>query len=223
MQATGVLLAEHDTGLRGMLTLPEEQYDPAEYEKKEYDVLDANRDKDIALDTVDQCDNTKDGLTVKASGCEKDDAGNVGYPHEDAMLMTPYITTAGYSAPAVATVKKSNISPEESNMGLTLQVMANSQLLTEKARTKLTEFVSKILNRPGATVLIEGYTASDNDTIENMQLSEQRANLVREILIQQGIDESKITAVGKGIENPRAANDTSNGRAMNRRVEITIQ
>jgi adhesin transport system outer membrane protein len=223
MQATGVLLAEHDTGLRGMLTLPEEQDDPAEYEKKEYEVLDANRDKDIALDTVDQCDNTRGGLTVKASGCEKDDAGKVGYPHEDAVLITPYITTADYSAPASATVKKPSASAEESNMRLTLEVMANSQLLTEKARAELTEFATRVLSRPATTIVIEGYTASDNDTIENMKLSEQRANLVKELLIQQGIDESKISAVGKGIENPRAANDSRNGRAMNRRVEITVQ
>jgi outer membrane protein OmpA-like peptidoglycan-associated protein len=206
-----------------MLTLPEEQDDPAEYQKKEYEDFDANRDKDIALDTVDQCDNSREGLAVRASGCEKEDTGKTGYPHEDAMHITPYITAADYSAPASAAVKKTKGAAMESDMRLTLEVMANSQLLTEKARVELTEFATRVLSLPAATVLVEGYTASDNDTIENMKLSEQRANRVKELLVQQGIDISKITAVGKGIENPRAANDTSKGRTMNRRVEITVK
>ncbi len=225
MQATGVLLAVHDTGLREMLILPEEADDINEYEKDEYKDLGivSNRDNDTVIDTVDQCDNSEDGGDAKLSGCEKEDVNATGYPHEDAWQISPYITADDYSSPIEDTKVSTTAGEGVAEKKLTLEVRADSRLLTPAARRELSSFVAMIAGQPGASITIEGFTASDNDTAENLELSENRANLVKDLLVEQGIDSARITAVGRGIENPRAENDTREGRRMNRRVEITVQ
>ena len=57
----------------------------------------------------------------------------------------------------------------------------------------------------------------------NLKLSQDRANAVRDYLLSQGVKAEKIRAVGRGEANPVASNDTPEGRANNRRVEIVVQ
>lgn len=90
MQATGVLLAEHDAGLRQMVDLSGEDIDRTEDEKI-YKDLDLNRDKDLSVDISDQCDNSLPNLTVQGSGCREENVNTAGYPHGAEAQMSPYI------------------------------------------------------------------------------------------------------------------------------------
>lgn len=224
MQATGVLLSEHDTGIRDMLVLPEEEDDEAMYEEDEYKDhdLDASRDKDVVLDTVDQCDNSITGITVSEHGCEKDDVSTVGYPHEEGWQLSPYIAPNDYSQPIKEEDLKTDVKAETMVGKLILEVNPDSRLLTREAKRQLLDFVESVVIQSEVSVLVEGYTASDNESEENTRLSQQRAELVKGLMVEQGLDEARITAVGRGIENPRASNSTRSGRTMNRRVEITV-
>jgi outer membrane protein OmpA-like peptidoglycan-associated protein len=56
----------------------------------------------------------------------------------------------------------------------------------------------------------------------NLTLSDQRAQAVRDFVIAQGIDASRITAKGYGETKPVATNDTEEGRAQNRRTEVKV-
>jgi OOP family OmpA-OmpF porin len=56
-----------------------------------------------------------------------------------------------------------------------------------------------------------------------MQLSQKRAQAVRDYLVTKGIPNDLITAQGKGPDNPVAENTSIDGRAQNRRVEIVVQ
>ena len=69
---------------------------------------------------------------------------------------------------------------------------------------------------------IEGHTDSTGSYSRNKQLSLERANAVAGYLIQNGIDESRLEAVGLGPDFPIADNSTETGRAMNRRVSIEL-
>lgn len=84
--------------------------------------------------------------------------------------------------------------------------------------------VAKALNDidPTKRIVVEGHTDSRGTDETNLELSRQRATAVRDYLVSQGIAEDRITAVGRGETQPLATNDTAEGRANNRRVEIVV-
>lgn len=90
------------------------------------------------------------------------------------------------------------------------------------AKTKLDE-VAKALQEQGfKKIVIEGHTDSRGNASDNDTLSEKRATSVKDHLVSQGLDSGKIQAVGLGASRPVATNDTPEGRANNRRVELIV-
>jgi outer membrane protein OmpA-like peptidoglycan-associated protein len=75
---------------------------------------------------------------------------------------------------------------------------------------------------PERNILIEGYTDSTGAEEFNQQLSEKRANAVRDALLADAIDLSRMRAIGYGEQFPVASNATAHGRQQNRRVEVII-
>lgn len=71
-------------------------------------------------------------------------------------------------------------------------------------------------------VIVEGYTDSTGAAAYNQTLSERRADSVRMALVKMGVGPERIVAQGYGKEYPVASNSDASGRAMNRRVEVTI-
>jgi outer membrane protein OmpA-like peptidoglycan-associated protein len=90
------------------------------------------------------------------------------------------------------------------------------------AQLGLAKLTGIVLSHPGLKLAVEGYTDTTGTAAFNQTLSEQRANAVRDYLIQQGLDAGSVTAQGFGPANPVASNDTPQGRQQNRRVEIII-
>jgi len=84
---------------------------------------------------------------------------------------------------------------------------------------KLAQFLSE---NPDRKVIVEGYTDSTGTAAHNQSLSERRAGSVRTALVKMGVDPARIVAQGYGKEYPVAENTSASGRAMNRRVEVTI-
>jgi len=72
-------------------------------------------------------------------------------------------------------------------------------------------------------VLIEGYTDDRGSERLNLELSQKRADALRRALISGGVPAKRVKAVGRGESDPVAANDSPEGRAQNRRVEITLE
>lgn len=87
----------------------------------------------------------------------------------------------------------------------------------------LDKVVETLRDLPEAYVIIEGHTDSKGRESSNMELSQLRAESVRAYLVQKaGLDPSRVTTVGYGSTRPVATNDTEEGRALNRRIEIII-
>ncbi|MCO4018085.1 DUF4398 domain-containing protein [Pseudomonas aeruginosa] len=84
---------------------------------------------------------------------------------------------------------------------------------------QLAEFLQQ---NPERQVIVEGYTDSTGSANYNQRLSERRADSVRMALLSRGISPERVATRGYGKEYPVASNGTSSGRAMNRRVEVTI-
>ena len=77
---------------------------------------------------------------------------------------------------------------------------------------------------PALQIQITGHTDSTGDAKANQDLSERRAKTVMQTLVQKyGADAKRLTTKGYGWEQPLAENDTEQGRAVNRRVEIVKQ
>ena len=82
--------------------------------------------------------------------------------------------------------------------------------------------VVKVLNRnPSVKIRIEGNTDNIGTANYNMGLSERRAKAVMEYLVKAGIDKNRLSTIGYGFSKPIATNATDEGRALNRRVELT--
>lgn len=83
--------------------------------------------------------------------------------------------------------------------------------------------VAKVLNKySNSTVMVMGFTDSTGSASYNQTLSQQRAASVAAYLQGQGVKASRFEVMGMGPSNPIASNDTAEGRAQNRRVEIKI-
>ncbi len=90
------------------------------------------------------------------------------------------------------------------------------------ARERLAKVSGIVLAYPSLHVTIEGHTDSIGSDEYNQQLSERRAEAVRDYFIQQGINSASVEAHGYGKNEPIASNDTSEGRQQNRRVELIL-
>ncbi|MCL2284413.1 MAG: OmpA family protein [Fibromonadales bacterium] len=70
---------------------------------------------------------------------------------------------------------------------------------------------------------IEGHTDNVGSAATNQKLSEQRANAVMQYLVERGVEQKQLKAVGYGLTKPIADNKTKEGKAKNRRVELIIK
>jgi outer membrane protein OmpA-like peptidoglycan-associated protein len=90
------------------------------------------------------------------------------------------------------------------------------------ARERLAKVSGIVLAYPSLHVAVEGHTDSVGSDQYNQDLSEHRAQSVRDYFVQQGISSSAIEARGFGKTDPIASNDTAEGRQQNRRVELVL-
>ncbi len=90
---------------------------------------------------------------------------------------------------------------------------------SKEALKKMAEVMKRI---PTIRLEVQGHTDADGDPDRNMMLSQQRAEAVCHILMEQGISPDRLTAKGYGATRPIAPNDTPAGKALNRRVMIEV-
>ncbi len=98
----------------------------------------------------------------------------------------------------------------------------NKYTLKPGAREKMAKVAGILLAYPGLKIKLEGHTDSIGSDEYNMKLSEQRANAVRDYLVQQGVPANSVAAEGLGKADPVASNATASGRQQNRRVDMVV-
>jgi outer membrane protein OmpA-like peptidoglycan-associated protein len=90
-------------------------------------------------------------------------------------------------------------------------------------RARLTEIARALATVPQQKVLIEGHTDSDGTSEYNLQLSRLRSDSVRSVLVAGGVAPERVESQGYGETRPVATNNTSAGKAQNRRVELVLE
>jgi outer membrane protein OmpA-like peptidoglycan-associated protein len=101
--------------------------------------------------------------------------------------------------------------------------LRNSPELSESSNSSVEQLVEFMKANAGSRIVVEGYASSEGDLSFNEKISRDRANSLRNRLISLGIDGKRIDAVGRGIADPIASNDTEDGRMKNRRVEVSFE
>jgi len=108
------------------------------------------------------------------------------------------------------------------NMPNNVTFDSNSATLKPAGANTLTGVAMVLKEYPKTAVNVVGYTDSTGGKDLNMRLSQQRADAVASSLITQGVDAGRLRTSGMGPANPIASNSTEDGKAQNRRVEITL-
>jgi outer membrane protein OmpA-like peptidoglycan-associated protein len=104
-----------------------------------------------------------------------------------------------------------------------VQFATGKAALNPDARESLAKFAGIVGVYPGMKFRVEGHTDSTGGYELNRELSLKRASSVRDYLVGQGVPNSRIDVEGLGPDRPVASNETKEGRARNRRVEIILE
>lgn len=162
---------------------------------------DGDADDDGVFDRRDRCPDTPANTPVDNRGCPLPQYPATVKPVEPVAPSTETITL--------------------SDQGAVLFAFDSSEL-TPAAHEQLMVLMSKLSNADVLSIKVIGHTDSKGSDAYNQKLSERRASSVAAFLLNQGLAPDKLTSQGLGESQPVADNDTEEGRARNRRVELVI-
>ncbi len=137
----------------------------------------------------------------------------------------------GGGGAAVGAIQGASVQTVTDNNGYTgIQVTFEDGILFDtgkyalktKARQALTRFAASLVNDPNTNVQIFGHTDNTGSRATNEKLSLNRANAVKSYLVDSGVASYRMETKGLAYDYPVASNDTAEGRAQNRRVEVYI-
>lgn len=149
-------------------------------------------------------------------------------PLEDLRTAPAYDTAIRYCEIVAGSVLDiaPYLQPQETPLTLNLSgdifFEVGSAALHPKAETSLQRLLLQVRDQAPGSISIIGHTDNTGSDSLNRQLSLQRATSVRDFLIQHGVDQTLISVAGMGADRPVATNQTTAGRAENRRVELRI-
>ena len=171
-------------------------------------------DKDGVFDGLDKCPNTEKDIQVDSTGCPLD-IDHDGVPdHQDKC---PY-TLEGVKVDAKGCPLNKKQDLNKLKQGI--QFQTNSTKFTKDSYGTLNDIVALLKQIPSSNLEVQGHTDNVGKEEKNKELSQARAQAVVDYFIQQGIDASRLRAVGYGSEKPIASNGSKHGRKQNRRVEL---
>ncbi|MGM0453789.1 MAG: outer membrane beta-barrel domain-containing protein [Thermodesulfobacteriota bacterium] len=165
----------------------------------------SDADNDGVIDEKDQCPDTPAGVEVDEKGCPVDTDGDGVADMDDKCPNTP----AG-----------ANVNDRGCWEVKDLQFEVGAAAIRPAYQDNLKRIVKILEQNPDIEAEIQGHTDSQGAESMNRELSERRARAVRDFLVENGIDSDRLTYKGYGESKPVASNDTAEGRAKNRRVEI---
>ena len=136
------------------------------------------------------------------------DGGSLAHEHKAAPAPKPVVKAAPVLMPF--------------SLSSAAAFKTSGSALSGAGKTEVSSFANKLKGRDVKKIRVDGYTDSRGTASSNQALSEKRAQAVKAELIANGVDANLIEVAGHGESNPIASNDTSAGRAQNRRVNVTV-
>lgn len=175
-------------------------------------------DGDGVLDKDDKCATTPG--PAANSGCPWPDTDGDGVLDKDDKCINEVGPASNNGCPEEVITKEAT----EAIAFTAKSILFNSGKATFKdGVTTQLDAIADVMNKyPKATFAIGGHTDNTGGSALNLRLSNERAIAVRDYLVKQGVDATRIEAKGFGEEFPMDSNKTRSGRANNRRVEIKV-
>lgn len=176
---------------------------------------------------IAKCEGWEEPKPVVAPVAIKSAAESLTTPAVQAVVAKPALV----SVPEAVAVTTPEPAPEpevvnkvvvEQPVAFTGFFATNGDELTARAKQELDAYAAYMQVRSTKRLTITGHTDNTGNAQYNQALSERRALTVKDYLVMQGIDAGRITTKGLGIHQPVADNNTSEGRAQNRRVELEL-
>ena len=168
----------------------------------------------------DESDNCPDKAgTVEFNGCPVPDSDGDGLNDKEDKCPTESGTKENNGCPVI----KKEIVEKINYAARNIFFDKNSDKLHVKSFASLNEVTVILKAQPKLQLKISGYTDNAGKPNYNLLLSQKRAEAVKNYLVQNGIDMSRIQTTGYGQENAIADNKTAEGRAQNRRVELKLE
>ena len=167
-------------------------------------------DGDGVVDSADQCPDTPAGAKVDDKGCELDsDSDGVIDTNDLCPDTAPGTRVDATGCDVAASIELEGVHFQTGSAELTPDSLA------------ILDRVAEALKRvPEIRLEVAGHTDNQGSAELNRRLSQRRAETVRDYLVSRGIPAERLTARGYGPDRPVASNDTAEGRAANRRVEL---
>ncbi|MFT5282268.1 MAG: OOP family OmpA-OmpF porin [Yoonia sp.] len=175
-------------------------------------------DNDGVLDANDSCPNTAAGVSVNAKGCAVNlDTDNDGVLDSvDKCLATPISDKVDETGCSVFEQK-------EVSVGLDIFFENNSSEITNPNSARIQEFAAFMARFPNTQAVIEGHSSTVGEADYNQMLSENRAESVRMLLINEyDVDATRLKAIGYGETRLKSTANTNEASRMNRRIEAKV-
>ncbi|MBN08762.1 MAG: hypothetical protein CMC79_00080 [Flavobacteriaceae bacterium] len=186
-------------------------------------VLNCSDEAIAAIIKEQTTDTDGDGLVDKHDKCPKE-AGvpeNEGCPAEEVEKAGPSLEEIAAAEKAKVDALKASKAKADSALGAkiksSIKFTLNSYVVSSSGNNLLREIRDLLVSNPSAKIYLHGHASTDGSSEYNQVLSENRASAVKKILVDLGIDSSRIKSMGHGEDNPLESNSSS------RRVEISMQ
>lgn len=177
-------------------------------------------DGDKVPNSVDQCPNTPKGVEVSSDGCELDKDGDGINDRHDQCSKTKKGQRVDSRGCKIPEPKKVEVKPSTVTVLDGVYFPSGSDRLDAASKASLRVVANKLMQHPDMHMKIIGYTDNSGARDLNIHLSRIRAYAVMNYLVEQGVGADNISADGEGASYPIADNSTSQGRSLNRRVEL---
>ncbi|HQN76683.1 MAG TPA: OmpA family protein [Syntrophales bacterium] len=181
----------------------------------------ADADGDGVSNQEDKCPGTPRGVQVDASGCPLDGDGDGVADYLDKCPGTPRgVQVDASGCPIPMATKSAEVTEAGTWIYRSIQFETDRAELKPGSYPALHEIAAGLQAQPSMRLEVQGHTDNRGNAGYNRKLSEKRAQAVVSYLIGKGIDAERLIPRGYGDTRPIASNETSEGRATNRRVEL---
>jgi outer membrane protein OmpA-like peptidoglycan-associated protein len=175
-------------------------------------------DKDGVADKDDKCPSVAG--PKENAGCPWADTDKDGVADKDDECPEVAGLASNKGCPEVTAAVLESVSVEAKSIYFNT---GKSTFRSEDVPVKIESISTLLKQYPTAKFSIEGHTDSDGSDAFNQKLSQERADVVKNALIERGMKADNLTAVGYGESKPVASNKTAAGKAKNRRTEVVLQ